>query len=319
MCKLSLNVVPNVYNRLQSSFLSLAWPWSDRSLPQGNQWECWDPMWLGPSLPVTLMPLHHLLAPDASYIPACGSAGTLDWGPMWLGSQFPATPMLPTPPAYPQCPYTPAGPNSPWHHLTPCWPQHPPDTSYTPASGSAGTLDSGPIWLGSQSICHAPIPPIHPAGPSTHTPPASPQHPLMSPYPQWVPMPSDTLIPAGPWVLHSLPVPNAFLTPLHPLQAPWCPCHPTPLPLRVLGPWTVAQCGWAPTPPANPNAPLTPPTPPAIPNDPPHPSTSTGIWWSTLVLLQVSMTCHQPVNTIAMVVNSDTIVHVHGNYNLSTW
>ena len=32
-----------VYNRLQSSFMSLAWPWSGRSLPNGNQWECWDP------------------------------------------------------------------------------------------------------------------------------------------------------------------------------------------------------------------------------------------------------------------------------------
>ena len=31
----------NVYNRLQSSFVSLAWPWSGRSLPKGNQWECW--------------------------------------------------------------------------------------------------------------------------------------------------------------------------------------------------------------------------------------------------------------------------------------
>ena len=32
-----------VYNGLQSSFVSLAGPWSGRSLPQGNQWECWDP------------------------------------------------------------------------------------------------------------------------------------------------------------------------------------------------------------------------------------------------------------------------------------
>ena len=47
-----------VYNRLQSSFVLLAWPWSCRSLPKGNQWECWDPG-LGPNvvrLPVLLLP-----------------------------------------------------------------------------------------------------------------------------------------------------------------------------------------------------------------------------------------------------------------------
>ena len=42
-----------VYNRLQSSFVSLAWPWSGRSPPKGTS----------------------------------GSGGTLDWGPMWQGSQ----------------------------------------------------------------------------------------------------------------------------------------------------------------------------------------------------------------------------------------
>ena len=36
----------------------LDWPWSGRSLPKGNQWECWDPR-LGPNvfrLPVHLPP-----------------------------------------------------------------------------------------------------------------------------------------------------------------------------------------------------------------------------------------------------------------------
>ena len=49
---------PKVYNGLQSSFVSLAWPWSGRSLPKGNQWECWDPG-LGPNvvrLPALLPP-----------------------------------------------------------------------------------------------------------------------------------------------------------------------------------------------------------------------------------------------------------------------
>ena len=35
-CKQSLKVVPVVYNRLAKSFMSLAWPWSGRSLPQGE-------------------------------------------------------------------------------------------------------------------------------------------------------------------------------------------------------------------------------------------------------------------------------------------
>ena len=28
--------------------MALAWPWSGRSPPKWNQWECWGPMWLGP-------------------------------------------------------------------------------------------------------------------------------------------------------------------------------------------------------------------------------------------------------------------------------
>ena len=52
-CKWSFNVVSKVYNRLQSSFVSLAWLWSGRSLLRGTS----------------------------------GSAGTLDWGPMWSGSR----------------------------------------------------------------------------------------------------------------------------------------------------------------------------------------------------------------------------------------
>ena len=55
MCKLSQNIVPNVYDSLQGSFLSLAWPWSGRSLPKGNQWECWDP---GLEPNVVVLPVH---------------------------------------------------------------------------------------------------------------------------------------------------------------------------------------------------------------------------------------------------------------------
>ena len=92
MCKLSLNVVPNVYNSLQSSFLSLAWPWSGRSLPKGNQWEWQDP---GQG------PLPGLGEVVNSPRGTSGSAGTLDWGPMWLGSQSTCHPQCPLAPLHP--------------------------------------------------------------------------------------------------------------------------------------------------------------------------------------------------------------------------
>ena len=47
--KWSQTVVPKVYKGLQSSFVSLAWPWSGRLSPKGNQWLCWDPG-LGPNV-----------------------------------------------------------------------------------------------------------------------------------------------------------------------------------------------------------------------------------------------------------------------------
>ena len=118
--------MPNVYKNLQNSFLSLAWPWSGRSLPKGNQWECWDP---GQG------PLSGLGEVGHSPKETSRSAGTLDWGPMWSGSQptchpnVPCHPYIPCQPPnapsplpalqYPWCPYTFAGP------LTPCWPSEP--------------------------------------------------------------------------------------------------------------------------------------------------------------------------------------------------
>ena len=123
MCKLSPNIVPNVYNSLKSSFLSLAWPWQGRSLPKGNQWECWDP----------------------------------GLGPMWSGSQSTClpqcTPDTPQSPQNPDTPYKP--PMSPLipearHFLaapqcTPCQPLYSPNTPYTPAS--AGILWSTVVLL----------------------------------------------------------------------------------------------------------------------------------------------------------------------------
>ena len=102
MCKLSLNIVSNVYNSLQSSFWSLAWPWPGKSLPKGNQCEWWDPQ---------QGPLPDLCEVGHSPRGTSGGAGTLDWGPMWSDSQ--STCHL-------QCtPYTPDGsPMPPWHPYT---------------------------------------------------------------------------------------------------------------------------------------------------------------------------------------------------------
>ena len=56
----------NVYKELHSSFVSLAWSQSGRSLPLENQWECWYPE-LGPNvvvspvLPSPNIPIHLFL------------------------------------------------------------------------------------------------------------------------------------------------------------------------------------------------------------------------------------------------------------------
>ena len=93
MCKPSLNVVPNVLNRLKT----LAWPWSDRSLPKGNQWECWDP---GLGCNLVGLPVHQ--PPQYTLTPLAGPHDTLHpcqwecWDPDWAQcgqvSSPPATP-----------------------------------------------------------------------------------------------------------------------------------------------------------------------------------------------------------------------------------
>ena len=132
MCKLSLNIVPNVYNRLQSSFLSLAWPWPGRSFPKGNQWQRWYAQ-------QGLLP--GLGGVGCSPRGTSGSAGTLDWGPMWSGFQSTChpnalltplhflMPQLPTRPLYPCWPLIPTLPASPNASLT-CF--TPPDSLLMP-------------------------------------------------------------------------------------------------------------------------------------------------------------------------------------------
>ena len=144
MCKLSLNVVPNVYNSLQNSFLSLAWPWSGSSLPKGNKWKWWDP-WLGPNmvgLPVYLPPQCPLTPPAIPLMP-----------------HTPLTPCWPLSPYTlnaPDTPYILASPQSP----TPLMPLHPNPLSPTPSATPNDPLHPLP----------APNTPTHPAGPNTPLP-----------------------------------------------------------------------------------------------------------------------------------------------------
>ena len=80
--------------------------------------------------------------------------------------------------------------------------------------------------------------------------------------------------------------------PLHSLLAPNAPCQPLMppifLPVAVLGPLTGVQCGWAPSPSATSQCPLTAPTPPAgpltlptspHPNPPPVRASSGQEWY----------------------------------------
>ena len=187
MCKLSLNVVPNVYNSLQWSFLSLTWPWSGRStpqgkavgvmgpwkgalawpwwgrsLPKGNQWECWDPG-LGPNmvrLPVhlslanaPLTPLHPLMLPKPPDNPSCplhpasGSVVTLYQGQMWLTSKSTCHPQMP-----PDTPYTPCQQPDSLHCLMP------PHAPCTPCQWECCDPILGPMWSASHSTPMAPTP-----------------------------------------------------------------------------------------------------------------------------------------------------------------
>ena len=223
MCKLSLNIVPNVYNSLRSSFLSLAWPWPGRSLPKGNQWEWWD---------LQQGPFPGLGEVGHSPKGTSGSAGVLDWGPMWSGFQstchlqctlHPQWPPMPPDIPTPQC--------SPWCHLYPCWPL----STYTPCQPPMHPFHPyTPWWPNAPNApwhpLGAPSAPNTPAGPWAPPHPASPNTPWHLDTPWWTPMPLAPLqsleplnVPDAaytPESIHFLPVPNA------PLPAPWHPLHP---------------------------------------------------------------------------------------------
>ena len=197
MCKLSWNIVPNVYNSLQSSFLSLTWPWPGRSLLKGNQWEWWDPG-KGPLL--CLGEVGH--SPRGT----SGSAGTLDWAKCGWAPSPPATPNAPLTPPTPLDTLMP--PMAPWHprstqcplcHLYPFWPL----STYTPCQP--------PIQPDTSCTPDTPLMP-----PDTPTPPRSPNAPLCHLYPIW---PQSTYTPCQPLIHSQHPLmalniltPPSFLT-----------------------------------------------------------------------------------------------------------
>ena len=142
---------------------ALVWPWWGRSLPKGNQWDCWDPglepqcgwalsppaisnvpctpQWPQcPHIPYTpyvpLMPpipllapeyLHSLPAPNAPLTPSIPLTAPI------LADSPKCSPDTPTPPRSPPMPhnttYNPAGP---WAPALPASPQCTPDSPYTP-------------------------------------------------------------------------------------------------------------------------------------------------------------------------------------------
>ena len=87
-------------------------------------------------------------------------------------------------------------------------------------SGSAGTLDCGPMWSGSQSICHPKYTPNTPDAPGT------PKMPPDNPRSHQCPL--IPLYPSGPWV-HSPCQP--LIHPWHPLYH-WCPLTSPKWPLH---------------------------------------------------------------------------------------
>ena len=201
MCRLSLNVVRNVYNSLQSSFVSLVWPSSGRWLPKGNWWEWWDPG-KGP-------------------LPGLGEVGHSPREPVgvlesWTGAQCDWTPSLSATPMPPDTPYTPFQlPNTP-----------------TPSAGPQCSLRPPYLLL----ALWAPTPPAIPQFPLHPCHPNAPETPIplmpLSPYIPYQPLTPPTPLPAlnAPYTLWQPPMSPTPCQPpdaLHPCNPP---DTPTPLP-----------------------------------------------------------------------------------------
>ena len=138
--------------------MSLAWPWPGRSLPQGNQWECWDPG-LGPN--VAGLPVH--LSPQ--YTPDTPNNPKHPIHP--IGAPMPSDAPIPllALSTYSHC----QPPIHLWHPLHPLMPSDAPDipimalnTSYTPNSPQYPLMPPIPLlaaeYLQSMSAPNIPTP-----------------------------------------------------------------------------------------------------------------------------------------------------------------
>ena len=139
-------------------------------------------------------------------------------------------------------------------------------------SGSAGTLDWGPMWSGSQSTCHPntpltpPIPLIPPKWPPTSTrSPNAPDAPIPLLAPKYLEsLSAPQYTPDTPYTPDAPDTPKMAPTSLGAPNAPWCPHTPS-------GPW-VPRVPLSPQYTQHPYTlmPLTPQNSPYIPLEPPN-------------------------------------------------
>ena len=234
---------------------ALAWPWWGRSLPKGNQWECWD-SGLGPNvvrLPVHLPPLHPLIATNAPNTPITSTPPRSSPMPP-DGTYIPTHLWVLTLPTIPNAPLTPLHPLM--APMPPDGPLTPPDTLYTPRSPQCPSCHLYPCWsLSTYTPCQPPMHPWHPYTPWWNPDtPGSPLMPLTDFQCLWhshtfrsLPMPPYAICtPVDPWAptlpasapmhpwhpLHTWQIsqqPLILPTPLGASNAPWChlyPCWP---------------------------------------------------------------------------------------------
>ena len=100
------NVVPMVYEGLQSSFMSLAWPWSGRSLPTGKPvgvLRTWTGAHCGqaPSSPTTDY-VTNLKSNRLIFVQMAGWMTNCSWLAVWLSCYLTKYQPDPTPQMYPQ-------------------------------------------------------------------------------------------------------------------------------------------------------------------------------------------------------------------------
>ena len=223
---MSLNVVPNVYNSLQRSFLSLAWPWSGMSLPRETSGI--DGTWKGAL--AGLGEVGH-------------SPGEPVLGP-WTGPNVVGLPVhLP-----PQCSLTlPTSLPTSWCSLHPLMPIHPCQWDCCdPVLGY--NVVSLPVHLPIPMPLTPPTPPANCWCPYIPDSPSCPLHPC-----QW-----ECCDPVLGSNVVSLPVhlpPQYPLTPSSDSLTPLNPHAPYTLSLGVLWPCTGVHCGQPPQSTCHPNAP----------------------------------------------------------------